>query len=75
MFWHFLDLGFKLGYLFPYFDTELKSTLPKINEDSNGMAIHIWESRNMDKDDKLFGTTTNERFEKVLKYLNYEKTN
>ena len=29
----------------------------------------------MDKDDKLFGTTTNERFEKVLKYLNYEKTN
>jgi hypothetical protein len=75
MFWNFLDLGFKLGYLFPYFDKELKSTLPKINEESNEMAIHIWESRNMDKDNKLFGTTTNERFEKVLKYLNYEKTN
>ena len=65
----------KFGYLFPHFDKELKSTNPKINEESNEMAIHIWESRNMDKDDKLFGTTTNERFEKVLKYLNYEKTN
>ena len=75
MFWHFLDLGFKLGYLYPHFDKELKSTLPKINESSNEMAIHIWESRNMNKDNTLFGTTTNERFEKVLKYLNYEKTN
>ena len=74
-FWHLLDLGMKFGYLFPHFDKELKSTNPKINEESNEMAIHIWESRNMDKDDKLFGTTTNERFEKVLKYLNYEKTN
>ena len=75
LFWHLLDLGMKFGYLFPHFDKELKSTNPKINEESNEMAIHIWESRNMDKDDKLFGTTTNERFEKVLKYLNYEKTN
>lgn len=75
MFWNFLDLGFKLGYLFPYFDKELKSTLPKINEESNEMAIHIWESRNMNNDNTLFGKTANERFKKVLKYLNYEKTN
>ena len=58
-----------------YFDKELKSTNPKINEESNEMAIHIWESRNMNNDNTLFGTTANERFKKVLKYLNYEKTN
>lgn len=75
LFWHFLDLGMKFGYLYPHFDTELKSTNPKINEESNEMAIHIWESRNMNNDNELFGTTTNERFKKVLKYLNYEKTN
>ena len=75
LFWHLLDLGMKFGYLFPHFDKELKSTNPKINEDSNEMAIHIWESRNMNNDNTLFGTTANERFKKVLKYLNYEKTN
>ena len=29
----------------------------------------------MNNDNTLFGKTANERFKKVLKYLNYEKTN
>jgi hypothetical protein len=66
LFWHLLDIGMKFGYLYPHYDSENISTNPKIDENSPEMAIHIWESRNMKKDDKLIGLTTKERFNRFL---------
>lgn len=65
-FWYLLDIGMKFEYLYPYYDSENISTNPKIDENSPEMAIHIWESRNIDNDQKLFGLTTRERFNRYL---------
>lgn len=69
LFWYLKDKGFKFGYLFPYMDKNLVTTNPKINENSSEMAIHVWESRNMKSQEKLFGKTAKERFELVKKYI------
>lgn len=61
-FWYLLEMDFKLEYLFPYMDRKIYSTNPKIDEISPEMAIHIWESRKFNSEDKLFGKTTKERF-------------
>lgn len=65
-FFHLLDIGMKFGYLYPYYDNENISTNPKIDENSPEMAVHIWESRNIDNDKKLFGLTFRERFNRFL---------
>lgn len=68
-FWYLKEQGFNFGYLFPYMRQDLVSTNPKISENSNEMAVHIWESRNMTNNQKLFGKTTKERFELAKNYI------
>jgi len=69
LFWYLKDIGFNFGYLFPYMDRKLITTNPKIDENSEEMAIHIWESRNMNSPSKLFGKNTKERFESTKEYI------
>lgn len=69
LFWYLKEQGFNFGYLFPYMDKDLVTTNPKIDESSKEMAIHIWESRNMNNSNKLFGKTAKERFELTKNYL------
>ncbi len=67
--WYLKEQGFRFGYLFPFMDQELTTTNPKLSDSSDAMAIHIWESRNMNNDKKLFGKTAKERFELARNYI------
>lgn len=69
LFWYLKDKGLRFGYLYPHMDKDLVTTNPKINESSPEMAIHVWESRNMNSSSKLFGKTARQRFELVKNYL------
>ncbi len=69
-FWYLKDKYYNFGYLYPHFDTTLKSTNPRINHTSEDMAIHMWESRNMNSDKEFYGLTAKQRFENIKKYLN-----
>lgn len=68
-FWYLKDKYYNFGYLYPHFDTNLKSTNPRIVESSSDMAIHMWESRNMDSDKEFYGLTAKQRFENIKTYL------
>lgn len=69
LFWHLKDRGCRFGYLYPRFDEILKSTNPSISEGSADMAIHMWESRNMDSDKRFFGETAQERFSRIKSFI------
>ena len=68
-FWYLKDKYYRFGYLYPHFDVNLKSTNPKIDHNSKEMAIHMWESRNMDSDKEFYGLTAKQRFEKIKNLL------
>jgi hypothetical protein len=69
LFWHAIDIGLKLGYLYPHFDRELLSTNPMSSSGSREMAIHMWESRNMLSESRFYGKTAKERFAAICERL------
>ncbi len=68
-FWFLKEKGFNFGYLYPYMNKDMVTTNPKIDENSDEIAVHIWESRNMNNNNKLFGKTAKERFELAKNYI------
>jgi hypothetical protein len=68
-FWYLKDKYYRFGYLYPHFDTNLKSTNPMIDVNSKEMAIHMWESRNMDSDKEFYGLTAKQRFDNIKNFL------
>jgi hypothetical protein len=68
-FWYLKERFYRFGYLYPHFDSDLKSTNPRIDSLSKDMAIHMWESRNMDSDKEFYGLTAKQRFENIKIYL------
>lgn len=69
LFWHALDIGLKLGYLYPHFDRNLLTTNPMLAKGGREMALHMWESRNMSSDKPFYGKTAKERFSEIGRYL------
>jgi len=69
LFWHALDIGLKLGYLYPHFDRELLTTNPMLYQGGKEMALHMWESRHMDSDAPFYGKTAKERFASIREFL------
>lgn len=69
LFWHAIDIGLKLGYLYPHFDRSLLTTNPMLSQGGREMALHMWESRNMSSDKPFYGKTAKERFSAIRQYL------
>ena len=69
LFWHALDIGLKLAYLYPHFDRNLLTTNPMLSQGGAEMALHMWESRNMSSDKPFYGKTAKERFSAIRQYL------
>ena len=67
--WLMKEKKIKFYYLYPHFDTNLKSTNPMIDVNSKEMAIHMWESRNMDSDKEFYGLTAKQRFDNIKNFL------
>ena len=68
-FWYLKDKYYRFGYLYPHFDKTLKSTNPMIDHNSKEMAIHMWESRNMNSDKEFYGLTAKQRFDNIKNFL------
>ena len=69
LFWHAIDIGLKLGYLYPHFDRNLLTTNPMLSQGGREMALHMWESRNMSSDKPFYGKTAKERFSSIRQHL------
>jgi hypothetical protein len=68
--WMLKERGRKFNYLYPYFDDRFKSTNPRISENSDDIAIHMWYARQWNSPMDVHGIPNNERYKKIEKYLN-----
>ena len=64
-FFSLLDNGFKIHYLYPHFDQELKATVPRIDKDSGDLCTHMWYSRSWQSEELVHGVTNKERYKKL----------
>ena len=67
--WYMKEIGCKFGYLYPHLDEYYNSTNPRISENSNDIAIHMWETRNCDLDNSFLGLSNKERWSRIKKYM------
>jgi len=67
--WMLKDKGKKFYYLYPHFDDHLKSTNPRINEESPDLAIHMWYTREWKSDMTVHGIHNIERYNRLQKLL------
>jgi hypothetical protein len=68
-FWYMKEIGCKFEYLYPHLDEYYNSTNPRISENSNDIAIHMWETRNCDSDTNFLGLSNKERWSRIKKYM------
>ena len=69
-FFSLLDNGFKIHYLYPHFDQELKATVPRIDKDSGDLCTHMWYARSYNNNEMVYGVTNKERYLKLEEKLN-----
>jgi len=67
--WKLRENGKKFYYLYPSFDQRFKSTNPRIDSDSEDIAIHMWYTRMWESPMDVHGTPNIERYRKVEEYL------
>lgn len=63
--WVMKEIGSKFEYLFPRFDDYLKSTNPRIDEDSNDIGIHMWYTRQWNSNMDVWGLPNIERYNRL----------
>jgi hypothetical protein len=68
--WMLKEAGRKFYYLYPHFDERFKSTNPRIDKDSNDIAIHMWYTRQWNSDMDVWGLPNIERYNRIEKYIN-----
>lgn len=67
--WSMKDLGCKFGYLYPHFDSNYKSTNPRLNETSEDIGIHMWYTRQWNQEFDVWGLPNRVRYENVEKMI------
>jgi len=71
--WMMKESGQKFYYLYPHFDERFKSTNPRIDSESDDIAIHMWYTRGWDQYFDVHGLPNLERYKRIEKYLKSEK--
>lgn len=67
--WIMKEIGCKFDYLYPHFYEELKSTNPRITENSNDIGIHMWYTRQWSTSVDVWGLPNIERYNKLEKKI------
>ncbi len=67
--WMLKEAGRKFYYLYPHFDERFKSTNPRVDKDSNDIAIHMWYTRSWNTPMDVWGMPNNERYNAVEKHI------
>lgn len=67
--WMLKEMGKKFYYLYPHFDDNLKSTNPRIEENSDDIAIHMWYTREWKSYMLVHGIHNIERYSRLQKLL------
>ncbi len=73
--WMLKERGRKFNYLYPYFDDRFKSTNPRIDKNSEDIAIHMWYARQWESPMDVHGVPNYERYKKIETYLNNPNDN
>jgi hypothetical protein len=67
--WSMKETGCKFDYLYPHFDDDLKSTNPRLVENSNDIGIHMWYTRQWSTSMDVWGLPNIERYNKLEKKI------
>jgi hypothetical protein len=68
--WMLKEKGRKFNYLYPHFDERFKSTNPRVNKDSDDIAIHMWYTRQWESSMVVHDTPNSFRYNAVEEYIN-----
>lgn len=66
--WTMKENGVKFGYLFPHYDDKMKTSNPRLAENSEDIGIHMWFTRKWHSDLDVLGLPNNVRY-KMLEDL------
>jgi hypothetical protein len=67
--WMLKESERKFYYLYPHFDERFKSTNPRIDKDSNDIAIHMWYTRSWNTPMDVWGMPNNQRYEAIENHI------
>lgn len=67
--WLMKESNKKFAYLYPFYNTEFKSTSPKISPESPVIGHHMWYTRQWHKTMDVLGTPNVERYQKMEVFL------
>jgi hypothetical protein len=67
--WLLKEKGLRFGYLFPFHDERFQSTNPRIDENSDDIAIHMWYVRAWNSPMIVSGLPNNERYKLIEEWL------
>ena len=68
--WMLKEKGRKFNYLYPHFDERFKSTNPRVDKDSDDIAIHMWYTRQWESPMMVHDTPNSFRYNAVEEYIN-----
>ena len=67
--WKLIENNKKFYYLYPNFDERFKSTNPRIDKDSEDIAIHMWYTRLWESPMDVHGMPNVDRYRKIEDYI------